>query len=93
MGRCFFTASVCQKSEVSDAHISMGQYMKKEPSYELIGPESHGLFFIPIGIVPSEERDIAVMHLEDTIVADSDPVGISAQILKDTLSAVKDGLQ
>jgi len=67
----------------------MGQYMKEEPSYELIGLESHDLFFIPIGIVPPAEGDIAVLDFEDTIVADSDPVGISAQILKDTLSAVE----
>ncbi len=63
--------------------------MKKEPSYELIGLESHGLLFITIGIVPPAERDIAVLDLEDTVITDSDPVGISAQILKDTLSAVK----
>jgi hypothetical protein len=63
--------------------------MKEEPSYELIGLESHDLFFITIGIVPPAEGDIAVLDFEDTIIADSDPVGISAQILKDTLSAVE----
>ena len=67
----------------------MGQYMEKEPSYKLIGLQSHGLLFITIGIVPPTERDIAVMQLEDTVITDSDPVGISAQILKDTLSALK----
>jgi hypothetical protein len=30
----------------------MGQYMEKEPSYKLIGLDSHGLLFITIGIVP-----------------------------------------
>lgn len=64
---------------MSDAHISMGQYMKKEPSDELISLESHGLLFITIGIVPPAEGDIAVLDLEDTIIADSNPVGISAQ--------------
>ena len=67
----------------------MGQYMKKEPSDELIGLESHGLLFITIGIVPPAEGDIAVLHLEDTVIADSDPVGISAKVLKDTFSAVE----
>ena len=74
---------------MSDSHISTGQYMKKEPSNELIGLESHGLLFIPIGIVPPAEGDIAVLDIEDTVIADSDPVGISAQVLKDTLGAVK----
>jgi hypothetical protein len=67
----------------------MGQYMKKEPSYELIGLESHGLLFITISIVPPAEGDIAALDFEDTIVTDSDPVGISAQILKNTLGSVE----
>jgi hypothetical protein len=74
---------------VSDAHISRGKYMKEEPSDEFIGLQGHGLLFITIGIIPPAEGDIAVLHLEDTVIADSYPVGISAQILKNTLSAVK----
>ena len=63
--------------------------MKEEPSDELIGLENHGLLFITIGIVPPAEGDIAVLDFEDTVIADSYPVGISAQILKDTLGAVE----
>ena len=37
--------------------------MKEEPSDELIGLESHGLLFIPIGIVPPAEGDIAVLDM------------------------------
>jgi hypothetical protein len=88
-GDVVFTTSVCKKPEVSDAHISMGQDMKKEPSDELISLESHGLLFITIGIVPPTEGDVAVLDVEDTVIADSDPVGISAQVLKDTLGAIK----
>jgi hypothetical protein len=67
----------------------MGQYMKEEPSYELIGLERHSFLFIPIGIVPPAEGDIAVLHFKDTVITDSDPVGISAEVLKDTLGAVE----
>jgi len=74
---------------VPDADISRGKYMKEEPSDELIDLESHGLLFIPIGIVPPAKGDIAILDVEDTVIADSNPMGISAQILKDTLSAVK----
>jgi len=35
--------------------------MKEEPSDELIGLESHDLLFIPVGIVPPAEGDIAVL--------------------------------
>ena len=63
--------------------------MKEEPSDELIGFEGHGLLFIPIGVVPPAEGDITILDLEDTIIADSDPVGISAQVLKHTLGTIE----
>ena len=72
-----------------DSHIPTGQYMKEEPSDELLGLESHGLLFITIGIVPPAKGDITVLDLEDTVIADSNPVCISAQVLKNTLGAVK----
>jgi hypothetical protein len=63
--------------------------MKEEPSDELIGLESHSLLFIPIGIVAPTEGDIAVLGFDNTVIADRDPVGISAQVLKDSFSAVE----
>jgi hypothetical protein len=63
--------------------------MKEEPSDELISLESHGLLFITIGIVPPAEGDIAILYFEDTVIADSNPMGISAKVLKDSLSAIK----
>jgi len=64
-----------------DSHVSRGKHMKEEPSYELIGLESHGLLFLSIGIVPPAKRDITVLDIEDTVITDSDSVGISAQVL------------
>jgi hypothetical protein len=66
---------------VSDAHISMGKYMKEEPSDELISLESHGLLFVTIGIVPPAEGYSAVLNIDDTIVADRYSVSVSAQVL------------
>ena len=63
--------------------------MKKEPSDELIGLESHGLLCITIGIVPPAEGHIAVLDFEDTGIADSDPVGVSAKVVEDTLDTVE----
>ena len=74
---------------MSDADISRGKDMKEEPSDELIGLESHSLLCIPIGIVPPAEGDIAVLDFEDTVIADGNPVGVSAKILKDTLGSIK----
>ena len=63
--------------------------MKKEPSDELIGLESHGLFFITIGIIPPAKGYVTVPDLEDTVITDSDPVCISTQVLEDPFGAVE----
>ena len=63
--------------------------MKEEPSDELSGLERHSLLFIPIGVVPPAERDSAVLDCEYTVIADSDPVGISAQVFKDALGTIE----
>jgi len=67
----------------------MGKYMKEEPSYELIGLESHGLLFITISIVPPAEVYIAVLNIDDTIVADRYCMSISAQIFEETFGAIE----
>lgn len=72
-----------------DADISRGEHMKEEPSDELIGLESHSLLFISISIVPPAKGYIAVLYFEDTVIADSNPVGISAKVLKDALGTIE----
>ena len=74
---------------MSDTHIAMRKHREEEPSDELLSFERHGLLFITIGIGPPTEGDSAVLEFEDTVITDSDPVGISAKVLKDTLNTVK----
>lgn len=66
--------------------------MEEEPSDELSGLERHSLLFIPVSVVPPAEGDITILNLEDTIIADSNPVGISAKVLKDALGTIERGL-
>ena len=70
-------------------YIARGQYMQKEPSNELVSLERHGLLMIVVGIISPEQRNSAVPDSENTVVADGDPVGISAEVLQDTLWAIK----
>jgi hypothetical protein len=63
--------------------------MKQEPSDKFICLERHGLLTVIVGIISPEKRDIAVPVGEDAIIADGDPVGISAKVLKDPLGAAK----
>ena len=47
-----FTFSVCQQAEVAYPYITRGQYMKQEPSDELVGLERHGLLTVMVCIIP-----------------------------------------
>ena len=63
--------------------------MKQEPSDKFICLQRHGLFTVIVCIIPPEERDIAVPDGEDSVIAESDPVGISAEVLKDPRGTIK----
>jgi hypothetical protein len=63
--------------------------MKKEPSDKLACLQLHGLLTVTVCIISPEERDIAVPDGEDAVIADGDSMGISAEVLKDTLGAIE----
>ena len=63
--------------------------MKQEPSDELVSLEGHGLLTVMVCIIPPEEGNLAVAEGEDTVISDGDPMGISAEVLKDSLGAIE----
>jgi hypothetical protein len=63
--------------------------MKKEPSDKLACLQRHGLLTIVVCIISPEKRNIAVLDGEDAVIADRDPVSISAEVLKDPRGAIK----
>ena len=81
--------SVCKQAEVTYPYIARGQYVKKEPSDKFISLERHGLFAVIVCIISPEKGDIAIPVVEDAVIADGDPVGISAKVLKDTFGATE----
>ncbi len=66
--------------------------MKEESSDELIGFESHDLLFVTICVIPPAEGDFFVIKIKNAVIADSDPVGVSSQVLKDPVDSGKWGL-
>jgi len=63
--------------------------MEEEPSDELMGLDRHGLLPIAVGVIPPAEGDLAILECEDAVIADGDPVGVSAEVLEDPFGAVK----
>ena len=63
--------------------------MKKEPSDELVSLERHGLLTVVLCIISPSKGNITVPDGEDAVIADSDPMGISAEVLKYPLGAIE----
>jgi len=74
---------------VTNPHITFWQYVKQEPSDKFICLDCHGFLTITVNIISPEERNVAIPIGEDTIIADRDPVSISAEVLKDTLGTIE----
>jgi hypothetical protein len=66
--------------------------MEQEPSDELIGIQRHDLVPVAVGVITPEEGNLAVLKREDTVITDGNPVGISAEVLKNSLSVLERGL-
>jgi hypothetical protein len=86
-----FAVSVSQEAKVTDANIACRQDMKKEPSDKLVGLQGHGLLTVMVCIILPEEGNLVVLEGEDAVITDGDPVGISAEVLKDPLRAIEGG--
>jgi hypothetical protein len=63
--------------------------MKQEPSDKLACLQRHSLLTIVVCIISPEKGNIAIPVVKDAVITDRDPVGISAEVLKDTLGAIK----
>jgi len=84
-----FAISVGKEPEVTYPDIARRQNMKKEPSDKLVCLERHSLLTVMVCIIPPSEGNIAVLDGEDAVITDRDPVGISAEVLKDPLGAIE----
>lgn len=74
---------------MTDPNIACRQNMKEEPSDKLVCLERHRLLTVLVGIIPPEEGNLAVSEGKDAVVTDGDPMGISAEVLKDSLGAIE----
>jgi len=65
--------------------------MKKEPADKLVGLEGHGLLTVMVGIIAPEEGNLSVLGVEDAVITDRDPMGISGEVLQDAVGAIEGG--
>lgn len=63
--------------------------MEQEPADKLRRFQFHNFLFVRIGIIAPDKEDFPVLHLDDTMISDSNPVRISSQIIDECLSVFK----
>jgi len=88
-GKLLLAAAVAQKAVMPDLHEPVRKDMKQEPPDELIGVHGHDLRFVVIRVISPSERYFIVFELHDPVIADCDPVGISAEILQNVLGLLE----
>ena len=82
-------APVPQQTVMPDLDESVGQDMKQEPPDELIDLKGRDLAFVVVGVVAPPERNFVVIELHEPVVADRDPVSVSAEIFKNAFCPVE----
>jgi hypothetical protein len=77
---------------VTDFDEAGRECMEQESPDKLFGGQGHDFFFIAIGVVSPAEGNAALFQPEDTFIADGYPVGIAAEVVKNSLGPIKRGL-
>src|SRR4029453_357965 len=72
-----------------DAYEPAGQDMKQEAANELLGLESHPLWFVSFPIVFPAECDLSVLETDRTVIGYGNPVRIAAEIVQPLIRAAK----
>ena len=84
--------AVGQPAEVADADKAGGQDVKEEAAEELDGVQGEYFFHTAVAVVFPGKRDAAVFELEQTVIGDSDAVGVATEIGDDQGGAAEGAL-
>ena len=66
----------------ANAYKAAREHMEKEAAQKLIGTDRHELPLTAVRIIFPTEGHLAISNLRDSVVGDSDPMGVTRQILQ-----------
>ena len=84
--------SVGKKAVVANPHEATGEHVEKEPAKKLEWVEAHGSLNVVVGVVLVAESDLTVVEGDEPLVGDSDPMGVSGEVLEHLLGTTERGL-
>jgi hypothetical protein len=85
----FLAATVAQETVMPDFHESVGKDMQQKPPDKFSGFHGHDLCFVVIGVIAPPKGDFVVLHFHDPVIADRDPMGVSAEIIQNVLGMLE----
>jgi hypothetical protein len=74
---------VCLETEVTDPYEGAGKDMEEESADEGVGWQGERPAFVAVLSIAIGEGDVAVFEREDSFVADSDAMGVAAEVAED----------
>ena len=79
-GKALFAEAVGEQSVVADAHEAFWQHVEEEAAQELSSLELHDAPPAAVGIILPAEADVLSVEADQTVVGDSDAMGVAAEI-------------
>ncbi len=81
--------AIAHETEVADTVKSWRQDMDQKAADELIARQRHGLDLVGMTIVAPLEGHRCVVDVEETMIGDGHPMGISAKVIEHLLRSGK----
>jgi hypothetical protein len=81
----FGATAIAEEAVVTDSLQSEGQGMQQETADELMGADCHDLRLIAVGVVLPAKLNVVVIHRDQAVVGDGDPVRIASKVVEHLL--------
>jgi len=88
-GKELRSPAVRQEAEVTDAHKPKRQQMEQKAAQEFLNRKAHAPLAVAVGRVSPPKRDLAIGECNQSVVGDSNAVGIGAEVAENAFRAAK----
>jgi len=74
---------VREETVMTDPNEATRKHMEEKAFEKLQRAQGHELFLVPVGAVLPTERDLVVLHRDESFVGKGDPVRVAAEVVDD----------
>jgi hypothetical protein len=88
-GQLFLSLSVGEKAVVADFDEALGEDVEEKATDELQSIEGHDVLAVSLSVVLPTKGDPAFVQRDQTLVGDSDAVGVASEVLENLMGAAE----